>query len=689
VTPVYPCATTADQFWRGGGVIARVQYNRRQDAAQKAASINQSNAEALEWLSVFERQAGRKLRVLHIGNIANNAYNNAKIQRARGIDADVLCYDYYHIMGTPEWEDADIQGQLDNFHPDWWSVDLGEWQRPDWFVQGPLLDCLDYLRAKHRGTAADRRRARRSLIDAYWTILDQRATATGRQRPWRDSLGWPAVRTTLKLAPELKPAGRSLREKTQISWSDFVSPHFARLADRAALQRAARDARMAFVDPSIQRQMRGEPLSALDKACIATFQAWRNRSGIGGQLEPMPIEGRDMMPGVTAADAFRRAARLALHATGWAAGTAFSKVVPQTQTPRSSVAAASAVDDATEKRRRDVRAHYRRSFSDVAVDAVSSEVIHADCLTGHFADVMAHYDIVQGYSTDGLTPLFAGVTRFCAYEHGTIREIPFENNLQGRLCRFTYRHAPRVFITNSDVLPSIPRIGIPPHRITYLPHAFNDAKLRKYRDDNPDLQPPAGPPVIFSPTRHHWQSGGGSWTKGNDVLLKAAGLLHARGRKFRLRLVSWGQEVEQSKALIAELGYEHMVEWVPTMTKRQLWAAYCQSHVIADQFTLPALGGVAFETLSLGRRLLTRIDEATLDHFFGAAPPLLNAATPEEVAEQLVRVLDDPDDRKGLGLKARQWIEVFHSSTRVVALQARAYRDLMHDEDAPDIPDSK
>jgi hypothetical protein len=138
--------------------------------------------------------------------------------------------------------------------------------------------------------------------------------------------------------------------------------------------------------------------------------------------------------------------------------------------------------------------------------------------------------------------------------------------------------------------------------------------------------------------------------------------------------------------LIAELGYVAHVDWVPTMTKRQLWAAYCQSHVIADQFTLPALGGVAFETLSLCRRLLTRIDEPTLDHFFGAPPPLLNGGTVEEVARQLARVLDDPDDREELGLQARRWIEVFHSSTRVVALQARAYRDLMHDLDAPDIP---
>src|SRR5215510_1061414 len=97
-------------------VARRINSHIVQDRGCK--SINERLAE-------FERRKGRKLRVLHIGNIANNAYNNAKIQRQRGIDADVLSFDYYHIMACPEWEDAEFLGKIedDNF-PDWWAVDL-------------------------------------------------------------------------------------------------------------------------------------------------------------------------------------------------------------------------------------------------------------------------------------------------------------------------------------------------------------------------------------------------------------------------------------------------------------------------------------------------------------------------------------------------------------------------------------
>ncbi len=62
------------------------------------------------------------VKILHIGNIANNAYNNAKFQRRVGIQADVLCYDYSHVMAQPEWEDAEFEEEVDEYYPDWTRV---------------------------------------------------------------------------------------------------------------------------------------------------------------------------------------------------------------------------------------------------------------------------------------------------------------------------------------------------------------------------------------------------------------------------------------------------------------------------------------------------------------------------------------------------------------------------------------
>ena len=87
--------------------------------------------------------------MLHVGNIANNAYNNAKLLNVAGLDCDVICYDYYHIMGCPEWEDADFIGEInDDFRPDWTKVDLQGFVRPDWFAQGTMGTCIKYLLAR-------------------------------------------------------------------------------------------------------------------------------------------------------------------------------------------------------------------------------------------------------------------------------------------------------------------------------------------------------------------------------------------------------------------------------------------------------------------------------------------------------------------------------------------------------------
>lgn len=104
---------------------------------------------AASWLSAFAADHGRPLRVLHVGNIANNAYLNAKFLRSIGVDAHVLCYDYDHVMATPEWEEIEIS---QSHHSDFWPVfsykDRRNYTRPKWFISGPLDLCLfriDYL----------------------------------------------------------------------------------------------------------------------------------------------------------------------------------------------------------------------------------------------------------------------------------------------------------------------------------------------------------------------------------------------------------------------------------------------------------------------------------------------------------------------------------------------------------------
>lgn len=134
--------------------------------------LNDRHREAIDRFHILN---GRKIRVLAIGNIANNAFKNALILRRSGVDCDVLCYDYYHVMGCPEWECAEFSTTgLDFDRPVWRDLDLGGYERPRWFVQGHLSTCLSYLQAYCTGDAAQ---------DALWTKLQDEINAEANAAP--------------------------------------------------------------------------------------------------------------------------------------------------------------------------------------------------------------------------------------------------------------------------------------------------------------------------------------------------------------------------------------------------------------------------------------------------------------------------------------------------------------------------
>jgi hypothetical protein len=106
--------------------------------------------ELSEWLADFRRRHHRPLRVLHCGNIANNAFLNAKFMRSVGIDAEVVSRDYYHIMATAEWEEALVTGGWgDDNRPDFNVSNIGDYTRPRWFMQGTIWQTDEYLRARN------------------------------------------------------------------------------------------------------------------------------------------------------------------------------------------------------------------------------------------------------------------------------------------------------------------------------------------------------------------------------------------------------------------------------------------------------------------------------------------------------------------------------------------------------------
>jgi len=595
------------------------------------------------WLHEFERRHGRPLRVLHIGNIANNAYIDAKIQRRVGIDADVCCYDYFHVMGCPEWEDADFEGDVgDQFFPDWWAVDRHGFQRPEWFVQGRLRTCQRYLLAHRRRDVRLERLLRRQLRLELWL----RCRSTRRALLAAALLGISHPRYAERPSVRAKPSGSS--GEALLEWLPLAGLWSLRTV-AWLWWRALRGValRVGFG----VRRTRYVGRVARHKTVAATRATRALAAGRGWRTALLMI-----FPGRLATLA-RTEEELAVSDTARFRGGSPAEPIPARATEL-----------------------YRELF-DRDESSLREDIRPYTGSIPPWRELFRHYDVVQGYALDPLLPLLAGATRYTAYEHGTLRDLPFEDSPRGRLCALAYRGAPAAFVTNSDVLPAARRLGLTEEQMVYLPHAVDSERLDRFAAENAALRPKPGDEVVFvSPTRHDWFDADPLWAKGNDRLIRALALIRDEGLPCRVVLFEWGRHVDESKRLIEELGLGERVSWSPTLRKRELWARYMSAHAVVDQFLTPAMGSVVFESLALGCRVITALDEPTVTEFFGEMPPVLSAQDPEEIAAAMRLVIADPEDADGVGPAAQDWFRRRHSSERIVELQLAAYERILATE---------
>jgi hypothetical protein len=474
----------------------------------------------------FDYPIERPLRILHIGNIANNAYHSAKILNEAGFDCDVLCYNYYHIMGSPEWEDTDFVGQIDDdFNPNWNTVDLKGFQRPRWFAQGDITACLNYLYA--------RRKHQTERAALFWHKL----TLQMPLESFDNTLMSPALSAHVPL-----------------------DLHIENLIE-------------TFTDSFPERP---------DQLQLADF------------------------------------------------------------------------------------------------DELGFYVAHLDLVRA----LLLEYDIIQAYSTDPIWPLLLGQRPYIAFEHGTIRSIPFENTSIGRLTALAYHQANGVIVTNCDNKRAAERLKLKNYR--FIPHPVNEKWLRKgmgsrlkeqLREElNADF-------LVFHPARHHWEAlRQPSWEKGNDIFIKGmACFIHEVAPRAAAIFVDWGQKVQESKELIARLGIADRVKWIPVQHNCNMARYIDACDLVADQFFLGAFGNIMPKALAMGTPSILYVDEEIHRWCFPEMPPIINARTPDEVYQGLTKAYKSPGWLQKLAEQGLRWYHDYHSNAFILERFMAFYQDVMKD----------
>ncbi|MDP4092260.1 MAG: glycosyltransferase [Bacillota bacterium] len=589
------------------------------------------------WIEEFRKKNKRSPRVLHIGNIANNAYINSKIMNRAGVKCDVLCYDYYHIMGCPEWEDADFEGIIkDDFAPDWKSVNLKGFKRPKWFIQGPMELCLNYLIAKHSGRFIARLKFQ-FLLKLFMLI--------------------------------------NFRQ----NYRKFIQNHDKTYRVLSKMYKLFIHAKSASYKTAIVNLMKRN----MDR--LFTLLRWKFPIGsvmfllISTLASPIALV-LCIIVGILFV--FLKILKIIV-----LCGVRFIRFVFKPH-----------LAEETEKLSDNNVQWYFASHANHLIDLFKEDFPgRSDQLTMNdlemyrnivykWKELFKYYDLIHGYATDGVWGLLTEKS-YVAYEHGTIRNIPFQDTVQGRLCALTYREADRVCITNADNIKAAIKLRL--NNYGFIPHPINEDFMKNdkittelERELHSSLDSDF---IIFHPSRQHWEEQRHpDWEKGNDIFIKGfAEFIKCVNPRGAAILVDWGAKVEQSKELLVKLGVANRVKWIKPLPNRMMIRYIRATDMLADQFYLGAFGSTMPKALACGKPSMLYLDCSLHRWCFEEMPPVLNTRTEQDVFSELKKLYLNSEWRSKLCKDGLAWYEKYHSNKVIQDTLLNVYGRIIQDKTCP------
>ena len=173
---------------------------------------------------------------------------------------------------------------------------------------------------------------------------------------------------------------------------------------------------------------------------------------------------------------------------------------------------------------------------------------------------------------------------------------------------------------------------------------------------------------MYSPQA--WQS----VSKNSDWLFRglAQFVREHPGARPRLLVTDYGPDVEATKRLVAELGIEEHVVWLPKILRKEIMFLLAACDVGIGQFYRDPgiVSGTGWEILASGKPLLQSFNfapEAFGAEFGYPPPPVLDAQSPADVAHHLAHMYANPENRKAIGQASLDWFNRYNG----ISLAAR------------------
>ena len=321
----------------------------------------------------------------------------------------------------------------------------------------------------------------------------------------------------------------------------------------------------------------------------------------------------------------------------------------------------------------------KNSLPNVPIPMKPEDLLIYSSIINRLRKAFEKYDLVIGFAIDGIYPLLAERS-YIAVEHGTIRTLPFEESIQGRLTNATYCNAKHVLVTNCDNNVAAEKMGLrffdpdqeKKHEedqnilngiseFTFIPHPISEwylPNLEHCKQIRSEFDIPHDSFLIFHPTRQCWMPDvrNTNLEKGNDIFFKGVAKAIANtDRNIYILAIEFGQTVQKSKDLCKQLGIDHYVKWCTPMIHKRMMDVIASSDIVADQFWNASFGGIPPKAFLLSKPCLCKFDTAIHEWCFQSLPPFLSSENSEVIAKEIIQLIENPDLCSSIGKLGNEW----------------------------------
>lgn len=268
------------------------------------------------------------------------------------------------------------------------------------------------------------------------------------------------------------------------------------------------------------------------------------------------------------------------------------------------------------------------------------------------------FDVVHLHAANSGWIAALGGYPYFVHCHGSEVRRDLHQPVRQHLVRYTLRRALHVFFVTPDLAEHV--------------HAVRtDATLLPNPIDTDLFAPPTAPAPDDGPVRV-LIAAPLTRIKGPEIAHQAVEMARrAAGVPVMVSALATGRSVARLRYLLERPD----IEPVGRRPHTQMPVLYGGFDVVVGQMRLGCLSLIELEAMACGRPLVAYCDLAAYARHYAEPPPVLSAATAEEAAAHIGRLIADAALRRAVGEASRAWVVRYHGLEPVARELEARYRE--------------